>query len=305
MEINNPAGCVWILFFWGSLFGGSYIGAQMGVPWLGFALAIGSIFVFLPLIKEADRERDRARAEEQRARAEQEKERLRQQKAEEERRWNSPEEIERRRLEKEEQERRLKEQAERLARDKWALYHRYRTIEQVDGMSGREFEWFMKTLFERRCYEHVQVTPASGDQGGDLTCVSPEGKKAVVQAKRWKGKVGIGAIQEVRLAMDIYHAEIAFVTTNSHFTEQAKAAAKNVSRLTLVDREVLQQWIEKVFPPDVPDFEWDKYNQYVRDWQPPPPAPIPGKNVSRTGVRSSYGRKRRRKPRGDYRRRWR
>ena len=151
-------------------------------------------------------------------------------------------------------------------------------------MSGREFEWFMKTLFERRGYKDVQVTRESGDQGGDVTCLSPEGKKAVVQAKRWKGKVGIGAIQEVHLAMAVYHAEIAFVTTNSHFTKAARAAAKVVPGLKLVDRQGLQQVIEKVCPPEVPEFDWGKYNECVRDWRPPPPVPIPGPNDPPTGV---------------------
>ncbi len=300
MEINDPVGCAVCVLLFPALIGGTYIGKEMGVPWLGFVLAFGPLIVWALASAEAQR----ARAEEERVRAEQEQERLRQKKAEEERRWNSPEEVERRRLEKEEQERRWKEQAEKMAREKWALYHRYRTIEQVDGMTGREFEWFMKDLLERHRYNDVRVTPTSGDQGGDLTCVSLEGKKAVVQAKRWKGKVGIGAIQEVRLAMDVYHAEIAFVTTNSHFTKAAKAAAKMVPGLTLVDREGLQQLIEKVFPPDVPDFDWDRYNEYVRDWQ-PPPVRTPGQNVPRTGARRPCGRRRRRKPRGDYRRRWR
>jgi hypothetical protein len=253
--------------------------------------------------------------ERRRLEAERSKARQREKKRQREEKWNSPEEVERRRLDAErlqaeraEQERRWKEHAERIAREKWALYHRNRTIDQVDGMSGRDFEWFIKTLIEGRrskdgrCFKDVFVTPESGDQGGDLTCVTPEGKKAVVQAKRWKGKVGNRAIQEVLGAMAFYKAEIGYVTTNSYFTPAAKALAEKVPGIRLVDRDELRRAISEVFPLELPDFDWDKYNEYVRDWQPRPMLPTPGQNSPPSGAARSYRRKPQRKRRGGHRR---
>jgi restriction endonuclease Mrr len=146
--------------------------------------------------------------------------------------WNSPKAVEQRRVEaerwqarKEEREHRRKAAEERAARKKWAFYHRYMGIDELDGMDGRQFETFIKTLFERLGHKNVRETPASGDQGGDLVSLSPDNKQAVVQAKRWKGAVGNSAIQEVLGAMLYYKAEIAFVATSSYFTRAAKDLA--------------------------------------------------------------------------------
>jgi hypothetical protein len=248
---------------------------------LGFVMFLGAAILWTvitgtgPFREQCEKElKEAKRAEEERLRL--------QQRADEERRSNSPEEVERRRLEaerreaeKKEWERRWKEDEEKKARAKWADYHRYMRIEEVDGMDGREFERFMKIVFERHQFKDVRETPASGDQGGDLICLSPDDKITVVQAKRWEGRVGNRAIQEVLGGLLFYGAEIAYVTTTSYFTEAAKALAKKDPRISLVDREALERMIREVFPREVPDFDWGKYNEYVRDWRPPRPLPPP------------------------------
>ena len=115
-------------------------------------------------------------------------------------------------------------------------------------MTGSEFESFVRTLFERLGYKGVRQTAASGDQGADLLCVSPEGKQAVIQTKRWKGPVGNSAIQEVFGALHYYDAEIAFVITNSSFTQAARALAGKVANVHLVDRAELMEKIRGVSP---------------------------------------------------------
>ena len=124
-------------------------------------------------------------------------------KAEEVRR-NSPEEVERRRIEAEryraeheERERKKKIEEEKRAREKWAEYHRYMRIDEVDEMTGIRFERFIETLFERLGYKNIRMTPQSGDYGADLIADTPDGKRMVIQTKRWQGNVGISAVQEI------------------------------------------------------------------------------------------------------------
>jgi restriction endonuclease Mrr len=193
---------------------------------------------------------------------------------ESQRRWNSPEAIEQRRIEAEryraeveEKERQRKALEENLARDKWARYYRWVRIEEVDEMTGTEFENFLGKLFERLGHKDVRRTPASGDQGADLISLSPDSKRTVVQAKCWKGPVGNSAIQEVMGALAFYDAEIAFVVTNRSFTDSALALARKDPRIHLVDRTDLAELMRTVLPRDVPEFDWEKYNLCVAGWE--------------------------------------
>jgi restriction endonuclease Mrr len=193
----------------------------------------------------------------------------------EEQQWNTPEAIERRRLDaerrradEEDRERNRKAEAERLAREKWAEYHRYMRIEEVDGLDGVRFERLVKTMLERTGYRYVQTTPQSGDYGADLVGDSPDGKRTVIQAKRWQGKVGISAVQEVLGALVHYDAGVAFVITNSYYTEAAKALAKKDRRIHLVDRPELARMMRAIYQMEAPEFDWDKYNQFVKNWRP-------------------------------------
>ena len=109
-----------------------------------------------------------------------------------------------------------------------------KTFPEVDRMSGEAFEEFLKAHFERTGYS-VECTPASGDYGVDLVC-SKEGRKMAVQAKRYQGKVGVRAVQEVLGGMNYYGCDSGMVVTNSYFTPNAYELAK-VSNIYLWDRD--------------------------------------------------------------------
>jgi len=156
---------------------------------------------------------------------------------------------------------------EATAHTRWRLYHRSMRVDETDEMSGVEFERFIKTLLERHDYQKVEETPLNGDQGCDLVAYTPDGKKTVVQTKRWKGPVGNSAIQEILGAMLFYDAEIGLVVTNNRFTEAAKKLAAKGEHINLVDRKKLGTMIRKKFPREVPEFNWNDYNKYVKGWQ--------------------------------------
>jgi restriction system protein len=96
-------------------------------------------------------------------------------------------------------------------------------IGDIDRMSGRVFEQYLEAIFARKGCA-VKRTPYRGDFGGDLI-VSSNGKRTVVQAKRWKRNVGVKAVQEAVAAKGYYGSDEAIVVTNSTFTPQAKELA--------------------------------------------------------------------------------
>ncbi len=61
-------------------------------------------------------------------------------------------------------------------------------IDQIDAMTGREFEIYLSVLFRNLGYK-VKLTKASGDYGADLI-LKKSGLSIVVQAKRYKKKWG-------------------------------------------------------------------------------------------------------------------
>lgn len=109
-------------------------------------------------------------------------------------------------------------------------------INIVDKMNGEEFEVFLLTHFERLGYKG-HTTAKSGDYGADLVLIK-DNEKIVVQAKRWKAKVGIEAIQQVIGAKSYYKASKCIVITNNFFTPNAWNLAKS-SNVELWDREKL------------------------------------------------------------------
>lgn len=109
-------------------------------------------------------------------------------------------------------------------------------IRDIDRMGGRTFERYLAVIFRHHGY-HVQLTPASKDQGADLV-LTKGGERTVVQAKRWKQKVGNKTVQEVVAAKAPYQAQHAMIVTNSFFTREARALAK-ANHVALWDRDQL------------------------------------------------------------------
>jgi restriction system protein len=140
-------------------------------------------------------------------------------------------------------------------------------MNEIATMSGREFEEFLARVFSRMGYAEVALT-ATNDQGGDLLCLSPSGRRVVIQAKRWKDGVGNGAVQELLGAMVYYGREEGMVVTNSTFTEAARQLAQKDSRITMRDGQWLEEQIKKFFPTATPEFNWQEYNRLVKDYRP-------------------------------------
>ncbi len=113
-----------------------------------------------------------------------------------------------------------------------------RTIEQIDKMSGRDFEEYVAVVLEGCGFEIEEITVASGDYGADIIAIADENRFAI-QCKRYGKPVGVKAVQEVISAMKHYDCEKAIVITNSTFTNQAYTLAESNEVVTLWDRDDL------------------------------------------------------------------
>ncbi|WMC11572.1 restriction endonuclease [Oceanimonas pelagia] len=87
-------------------------------------------------------------------------------------------------------------------------------------MSGHDYEFHLSTRVNEETSWTAEVTRGSGDQGADLI-ITYQDITAIVQAKYYTSKVGNKAVQEALSAQQFYNAGMAFVVTNSFFTDSA------------------------------------------------------------------------------------
>ncbi|MEK3866366.1 restriction endonuclease [Paenibacillus sp. FSL H7-0716] len=122
-------------------------------------------------------------------------------------------------------------------------------IADIDKMEGIQFEKYLGHLFRAQGYK-AEVTKAAGDYGADLI-IEKDGKKIVVQAKRYNKNVGIKAVQEAQASIAHYGASEAWVVSNSDYTAAANDLAKS-NRVKLINREALIEMILTMNPGAAP-----------------------------------------------------
>lgn len=127
----------------------------------------------------------------------------------------------------------------------WKFYRLYTSgIEQVDRMSGEDFEHFLKYFFIKQGYE-ARVTGKTGDFGADLV-ISKNGETIVVQAKRYNNHpVGLSAVQEVVASIAYYSADRGMVVTNSDYSDAAIELA-SYNTVELIDRGKLIRMLSRL-----------------------------------------------------------
>lgn len=115
------------------------------------------------------------------------------------------------------------------------------TIDDIDLMSGTEFEKYIKQLLESMGYK-CQLTKTTGDQGIDIIAEKDKTKIAI-QTKCYSAKVGNHAIMEAVAGMKHYTATKCMVITNNYFTKSAIELAKS-NNVVLWNRDTL---VEKIY----------------------------------------------------------
>ena len=113
-----------------------------------------------------------------------------------------------------------------------------RTLEEIDQMTGKEFELFTAAVLRGNGFIIEEMTKDTGDYGADII-VSFQDTRIAIQCKRYKKPVGVKAVQEVISAMKHYDCEEAIVITNNYFTRQAEILAEDNEVVALWDRDKL------------------------------------------------------------------
>lgn len=126
-------------------------------------------------------------------------------------------------------------------RQMWEMQKNFAVIDQMDG---QEFEWFVAKVLAKIGFQNVQVTKASGDYGVDIIAYD-NGVKCAFQCKRYTGTLGLQPIQEVSAGARYYGASIAYVITNSYFSENARNLADRIG-VKLWDRNSLNYLINRI-----------------------------------------------------------
>ena len=92
--------------------------------------------------------------------------------------------------------------------------------------TGTDYERFVGRILAAAGIATGRVG-GSGDCGADLLAETPSGT-AVIQCKFYSHPVGFDAVKEAYAAKALYKAIAAFVVTNSHYTPQARRAARKL-----------------------------------------------------------------------------
>ncbi|WP_051556684.1 restriction endonuclease [Alkalihalobacterium bogoriense] len=103
------------------------------------------------------------------------------------------------------------------------------SIDDIELMTGEEFEKFLVEILGNLGFR-ANVTKKSGDQGVDIVA-KRNSKIYAIQAKRYSGKVGNKAVQEVVSGKEYYGADVSWVITNSSFTQSAVNLAAKTNTL--------------------------------------------------------------------------
>jgi len=115
-----------------------------------------------------------------------------------------------------------------------------RTIDEIDKMTGEEFELFTAAILRGCGFVIEEMTKTTGDYGADII-ISFDQIRIAVQCKRYSHPVGVKAVQEVISAMKHYNCEEAIVITNNYFTKQAEILAEDNEVVSLWNRNKLIQ----------------------------------------------------------------
>ncbi len=115
-----------------------------------------------------------------------------------------------------------------------------------DVLSPEEFEEATAALCVRDGCSHVEVVGGAGDLGADVLALSPDGRRIVIQCKRYSddNKVGSQDLQRFGgTCFTVHEADVALVVTTSEFTAPAEDYAAQCG-IVCVPRDALLAWSE-------------------------------------------------------------
>lgn len=136
----------------------------------------------------------------------------------------------------------------RRAHDRAAAAHQRFLDGQIattDGMPFREFEALVARLLRRDGWQDVRVCGGAGDLGADVIARCPDGRRLVVQCKRYAAHNLVSSPEMQRFLGTVWHeheADLAWFVTTSGFTTPARNLGKRRG-VVLVGRRELAGWM--------------------------------------------------------------
>lgn len=111
------------------------------------------------------------------------------------------------------------------------------SLEQLFALSPRDFEHYVAELFQERGYK-VEVRGRAGDLGVDLELTRADGRRAIVQCKRYRHAIGPDIVRELFGTMVHERAAHGFLVTTADISDGARAWAAD-KPITLIDGSAL------------------------------------------------------------------
>jgi restriction system protein len=127
---------------------------------------------------------------------------------------------------------------------------RSREIARYHVLGPTEFEHAIAYLCQRDGCTNVKVSGGAGDLGADVVATAPDGRKIVIQCKRYGPTNKVGSPEMQRFGGTCYavhQAHVPVVVTTSTFTRQAVGYA-DAQRIRLYDEKALAGWASQTGP---------------------------------------------------------
>lgn len=125
-----------------------------------------------------------------------------------------------------------------------------REIARYHILGPTEFEHAIAYLCQRDGCTDVEVIGGAGDLGADVVATAPDGRRIVIQCKRYGPTNKVGSPEMQRFGGTCYavhHAHIPVMVTTSTFTRQAVSYA-DAQRIRLYDEQALAGWASQTGP---------------------------------------------------------
>ncbi|MFF4401045.1 restriction endonuclease [Streptomyces sp. NPDC001480] len=123
-------------------------------------------------------------------------------------------------------------------------------VVDYDALDADEFEQAIAALCERDGCSQVEVVGGAGDLGADILAVTPDGRRAVIQCKRYGDAHRVGSEELQRFGgtcFTVHEADVAIVVTTSDFTAPAAEYA-GLCGIVCVDGQSLLAWHDTTGP---------------------------------------------------------
>ncbi|MFJ5778943.1 restriction endonuclease [Streptomyces sp. NPDC093094] len=119
-----------------------------------------------------------------------------------------------------------------------------------DALDADEFEQAVAALCARDGCTGVDVVGGAGDLGADVLAVTPDGRRLVVQCKRYSEDNRVGSQDLQRFGgtcWTVHEADVAVLVTTSDFTAPAAEYAEQCG-IRCLDRAALEAWSDGTGP---------------------------------------------------------